>query len=653
MNSRDRELGMDRPIKRRDFLNGVAVAIGAPLLGAGSAFGAQAGAGAPQTPSYPPALSGMRGLYPGSFTTAHALRDHTFWKNADKPSDTGERYDLVIVGGGISGLSAAYFYRKIAGDNARILILDILDDFGGHAKRNEFDIHGRKLLGYGGTYAIESPSPYSPIAKSVISDLGIDVTADARVRDTKLYSSLGMGPGIFFDKQTFGSDVLLPDPKPEKDADFGDPGTTETHWKEFHEQAPLSPAAKQDIQRIYEGTKDYMPGLSPAEKKARLARMTYAKYLTDIVGADPSVVKYFQTRPHAYFGVGIDAVSAQDAWGFGLPGFLGLDLGTEPGPGISHDSIQNEEAEKYWFHFPDGNASIARLLVRKLLPAAIPGNSVEDVVTARADYARLDEASSSTRIRLNSTVARVRHLGDVDTAKEVEVTYVKDGKLQSVRAGRCILACWHSMIPYLTDELSERQRKAMASAAKVPIVYTNVVLNNWTAFQKAGVNSLYAPGSFFEAVQLDLPVSIGDYKCPRAPEEAIVVHLMKTPCHPGLPARDQHRAGRVELYETTFETFERNIRDEFARALAKGGFDPGRDIAAITVNRWPHGYAYEYNSLFDPFWLEGGEQPCVVARQPFGRVAIANADAAAYSYTDAAIDEAYRAVSDLLGTARA
>ena len=647
MNSRDRELGMDRPIKRRDFLNGVAVAIGAPLLGAHPAF-AQA---APPA-YYPPSLTGMRGLHPGSFTTAHALRDHTFWTHADKPTDTGERYDLVIVGGGISGLSAAYFYRKAAGVNARILILDTLDDFGGHAKRNEFDISGRKLLGYGGTYAIESPSPYSPIAKSVIDDLGIDVSADARVRDTKLYPSLGMGPGVFFDKETFGADLLLPDPKPEKDADFGDPGTSETHWKPFHEKAPLPAAAKQDIQRIYEGMKDYMPGLSSQEKKARLARMTYAKYLTDVMGCDPAVVKYFQTRPHAYFGVGIDAVSAQDAWGFGLPGFQGLNLGTEPGPGISHDSIQNEEAEKYWFHFPDGNASIARLLVRKLLPAAIPGNSVEDVVTSRADYTRLDEAGSNMRIRLNSTVARVRHLGDVDTAKEVEVAYVQDGKLQSVRAGRCILACWHSMIPYLTDEISERQRKALASAAKVPIVYTNVVLKNWTAFQKAGVNSVYAPGSYFEAVQLDLAVSMGDYKCPRTPDQPIVVHMMKTPCHPGLPARDQHRAGRVELYGTTFETFERNIRDEMGRALSSGGFDPARDIAAITVNRWPHGYAYEYNSLFDPFWLEGGEQPCVVARQPFGRVAIANADAAAYSYTDAAIDEAYRAVDDLLGISR-
>lgn len=646
MNSRDRELGMHRPIKRRDFLNGVAVAIGAPLLGFSSASAQEA------TGNYPPTAAGMRGLYPGSFTTAHALRDHTFWKSAQTPVDTGERYDLVIVGGGISGLTAAYFYRKAAGTNARILILDVLDDFGGHAKRNEFHMGDRMLLGYGGTFAIESPSPYSPIAKSVIADLGIDPYSTPRVMDSKLYPSLGLGPGVFFDKETFGADALLPDPKPQKDADFGDPGSTQTHWQMFFDRAPLPMQAKQDIQRIYEGSKDYMPGLSAEEKKARLARMTYAKYLTGVMGCDPAVLKYFQTRPHAYFGVGIDAVSAQDAWGFGLPGFQGMELGTEPGPGISHDSIQNAEADKYWFHFPDGNASIARLLVRKLIPAAIPGNSADDVVTARADYARLDEDSSNMRIRLRSTVARVKHLGGIDTAKEVEIAYMRDGKLQAVRGAHCILACWHSMIPYLTDEIPDRQRTALASAAKVPIVYTNVVLNNWAAFQKAKVNSVYAPGSYFEGFNLDLAVSIGEYRCTRSPDEPIVVHLMKTPCKPGLAARDQHRAGRIELYGTPFETFERNIRDEMARALSSGGFDPASDIAAITVNRWPHGYAYEYNSLFDPFWLEGGEQPCVVARQPFGRIAIANADAAAYAYTDAAIDEAYRAVDDLLGISR-
>jgi spermidine dehydrogenase len=148
-------------------------------------------------------------------------------------------------------------------------------------------------------------------------------------------------------------------------------------------------------------------------------------------------------------------------------------------------------------------------------------------------------------------------------------------------------------------------------------------------------------------VNLDLPVSIGGYECTKKVEEPIVVHMMKAACKPGRPAREQHKLGRIQLYTTTFETYERNIREQLARMLGAGGFDPARDILGITVNRWPHGYSYEYNSLFDSFWLEGGEQPCQVASKTFGRIAIANCDAAAYAYTDAAFDEAYRAVGEL------
>ena len=161
-------------------------------------------------------------------------------------------------------------------------------------------------------------------------------------------------------------------------------------------------------------------------------------------------------------------------------------------------------------------------------------------------------------------------------------------------------------------------------------------------------DDVHAPGSYHTGVNLNLPVSIGDYRFARGPEEPIVVHLAKAPCRPGLPAREQHRAGRTELLTTSFPTFERNIRDQLARMLGPSGLDPARDIAAITVNRWPHGYAYQYNSLFDPFWLENGETPCMVARRPFGLVAIANSDAAAYAYTDAAIDQAFRAVQEIL-----
>jgi spermidine dehydrogenase len=315
---------------------------------------------------------------------------------------------------------------------------------------------------------------------------------------------------------------------------------------------------------------------------------------------------------------------------------------------MNRDAIPNAEADKYFFHFPDGNASIARLLVRRLTPSVIPGNSVTDVVTARANYARLDDAGWPVRIRLNSTAVKVKHVGDPATAKQVEVEYVKSDKLHRVRAKSCILACWHVVIPYICADLPDKQKEALASAAKVPIVYTNVVVRNWNSFKKAGANYIYAPGSYFTHMTLDLPVSIGDYQCSKSPDEPIVIHMVKTPCRPGLPARAQHLRGRMELFSTTYEDFERKIRDEMARALGPGGFDPARDIAAITVNRWPHGYAYEYNALFDKFWLEGGETPCEAARKPFGRVAIANSDAGAYAYTDGAIDHGYRAVQEVL-----
>jgi spermidine dehydrogenase len=316
---------------------------------------------------------------------------------------------------------------------------------------------------------------------------------------------------------------------------------------------------------------------------------------------------------------------------------------------MNRDTIPNQEAEKYFFHFPDGNASIARLLVRQLIPDAVPGSSAADVVLARANYAVLDRPSSSVRIRLNSTVVKVRHRGSPASAKEVEISYARGGKVYTVRAAHTILACWHVVIPYLCDELPERQKKALSAAAKVPLLYSNVALRNWTALEKLGACSVYSPGCYHSRFNLDLPVSIGGYECPHRPDESVVIHMLRTPCQPGLPARDQHRIGRMELFATRFETMERNIRDQLARTLGAGGFDPVRDLAAITVNRWPHGYAYEYNSLWDDFWLEGGETPCEVARQPFGRIAIANADAGAYAYTDGAIDQAYRAVGELSG----
>jgi spermidine dehydrogenase len=639
----DRDLGLRRRITRRDFLNGMALAIGGAVVlpqWAAELLSSEAGAleAATQTSrrsDYPPALTGLRGSHMGSFETFHALKDGTFWDTAGASPATHETYDLAVIGGGISGLAAAYYYRKAVGGKARIIIFDNHDDFGGHAKRNEFTANGRIYIGYGGTQSIDSPAPYSPVAKALLAELGIDVARAAQVQDDHLYAGLGLQRAFFFDKETFGRDQLVV-------------GYSHQFPAEFLNAAPLSDPVKRALARLLTEPWDPMPGLTSPEKKARLARMSYAQFLTQVWQLDAGVLPLLQTRTHGLFGVGIDAVPAQDAWGLGFPGFQGMQLEPGAGPGQNYDAIRHPEAQDYAFHFPDGNASVARLLVRQLIPSAMPGATMDDVVTARADYSRLDMTRSPVRIRLNSTVVRVQHAKSGASARGVDVAYARGGMLHRVWARTAVLACWHSVIPYLCPELPARQKEALAYALKVPLVYTNVCIRHWTAFQKLGVRAIVSPGLWHTSVRLDVPVRLGIYRSSRSPDEPIVLHLSKALCQPGLDARAQHRAGRVELLSTSFETIERSIRGQLARLLGDGGFDPADDILAITVNRWPHGYAYQYNSLSDPFWLEGGETPCVVARQRFGRIAIANTDAAAYAYTDAAIDQAYRAVHEIL-----
>jgi spermidine dehydrogenase len=305
-----------------------------------------------------------------------------------------------------------------------------------------------------------------------------------------------------------------------------------------------------------------------------------------------------------------------------------------------------EKAEPYIFHFPDGNASIARLLVRSLIPGTIPGSTMEDVVTAKADYGRLDRAENAVRLRLNSTVVNVQHSRANEGAKHVQVSYIRDGKQFVAKGNYCVLACYNMMIPYLCPELPDQQKEALSYLVKSPLVYAHVAIRNWTYFSKLGIHQIVSPGSYFTYTALDFPVSLGTYKFPSKPEDPAVLFMLRTPCHPGLPMRDQNRAGRAELLQTPYAKFERNIRDQLERMLASTGFDAANDVVGITVNRWAHGYAYTPNSLFEPGWKEG-EQPWIVGRKPFGRITIANSDAGVSAYTDVAIDQAYRAVGEL------
>jgi spermidine dehydrogenase len=629
----DRRLGMHRPIQRRDILHGAM--LGAAALAAGApAFGAP-GAAAPQDKPgyYPPRLTGLRGSHPGSFEAAHALRDGDFWSAAGKTPAAHEEYDLVVVGGGISGLSAAYFYRQ-QNPNARILILDNHDDFGGHAKRNEFMLGNRLSLMNGGTLEIDSPHPYSKVADGLIHALGIDPpTLEKTCSNDEFYASHGLAQGVFFNRETFGRDKLVV-------------GLGTKPVPELLRDAPLTDKVKADLARFFAGSGASMPGLTDAQKKDKLSRISYGQYLSQILHVDPGVLTVMQQFTHDEWGVGIDAVPALDAWGFGYPGFDDLKLTPGSAPRMGFTGGGYADGGSYKFHFPDGNASIARLLVRALVPAAMPGHSAADVVTARADYSQLDRAGNQVRIRLSSIVVGARNIGGAAHSTGVDIVYTRFGQMHQLRAKNCIMACYNMMIPYLCPEMPDKQKEGLHYLVKTPLIYTSVALRNWQSFKKLGLSAAYFPASYFVTMRLNPVTNIGGYHSVASENDPILLFMVRTPCQPGLSERDQNRAGRADILATSFDTFERNIRDQLGRTLSPGGFDPARDITAITVNRWPHGYAYEYNSLFDPDWAPG-QAPNELGRARFGRIAIANSDSGAGAYTDVAINQAYRAVQDL------
>ena len=611
-------------ITRRDFLNGVALTIATGLTPR-SQISAQPW-------RYPPALTGLRGQHAGSFEIAHAqAREGMRFPIERQPIE--ESYDLVVVGGGISGLASAWFYRRAAGPSARILVLDNHDDFGGHAKRNEFMLDGRLVIGYGGSESIDSPNTqYGEEARGLLRELGVSIERFETAFERTLYPSLGLSRGVFFAREAFGRDVLVAGEPPLKGVDEITRRLAKVEpLADFVAAFPISESSKTQLLALYLGERDPLVGKSADEKAAVLRRTSYRDYLIKICGCSEEVANCFQGRTLGFFGLGCDAVPAADARDFGYPGFEGLGL---PGKTVAD--------EPYIYHFPDGNASLARLLVRSLIPAAAPGHTMDDVVLAPFDYGKLDRASGAVRIRLDSTCVDVRTVGD-----KALIGYLQSGMLHRVEARHAVLACFHCVIPHIMPELGVPQRDALAQNVKTPIVYTNVLIRNWRAFVNLKVNSIAAPMSFHHQVSLDFPVSLGGYRHARDPNEPTCLHLVHVAGAPnqGLDARSQFRIGQAKLLDMTFADFETRIRDELDRMLGGGGFSSERDIAAITVNRWPHGYGYVANSLFD---ADDYQEVLERARQKSGRVAIANSDAGGDAYAHLAIEHAARAVQELL-----
>lgn len=628
-----KRLGMDRVITRRDFFDGVArVVAGAGALSAFGAGTAQAFEVVDDA-AYPPASTGLRGQTEAARGVAHALRDGSYWKAAGPVSDTGEIYDLVVVGAGISGLAAAFAYRQQAGADKRVLLIDPLDAYGGHAKRNEFTAsNGQTLIGYGGSQSMQTPSFFSAAVTKLLADVGIEPTKFETFYDQAWGETRGLQGAVFFAREQWGVDKLVVQ------------GQDTAAWVA---QTPMNDKAKADLVALIDTPGDYMPGMTAAEKLKRLSEITYKEFLLDYVKADPQLVDYFQSSTTGYFGVGIDACTALDARGNWNSGFDGMNLGEAVYPAHSPSGrLAFTDPDPYIYHFPDGNAGIAHALIRAMVPGAMAGTTMEELATEKVDYSRLDQAGSPVRVRLNATVVKVAHNAD---KSEVTLTYADaTGKPMAVRAGHVVLACWHRVIPYLTDELAAEQVEALNDQQKVPLLYTNVQLRNWEAFDALKIDGFRSKGLFWSGAEIDFPVSMGSYKFADKPSDPVILHLSKVMVEPGLSSREQALAGKRALMAMSFAELEFSIRDMLDRALAGGGFDAARDIEGITVNRWAHGYAYEYMRPWDPFWPDG-ELPIVKARKPWGRIAIANSDSGAYAYAHSAIDQAIRAVRDLLG----
>ena len=624
-------------INRRDFINGFALSLTAGTTL--SPFELLANENlALSSAYYPPAMTGMRGSHKGSYEIAHSLA----WAGTkfDEPKhQTDTKYDLIVVGGGLSGLSAAYFYRQRYGKDAKILVIDNHDDFGGHAKRNEFTVDGEKLIGYGGSQSIDTPSSYSAPAKKLLKDIGVITERFYDYYDQDFFGARNLKRGLYFSNDLYGKDHvvenLLRAHLDKNDNDLID----------ILSKFPLANESKKALINLLKSNKNYLQHEPSLAKRIALMRATsYSDFLRKFVEVPEEVVLLYRDSHRGLWGVGWDALSTLEAYKANMPGTRYLDL--EVKSANPHNMYDREEP--YIFHFPDGNAGVARALVNKLIPDSMSVDTMEAQVKAKVDYNALDLKSSKVRIRLNSSVVKVEHTSN---QRSVNVVYINNGKSYRVVGRHVVMACYNNMLPHLCPELPIEQKEALNYATKIPLVYMSIAVRNWRAFSNLGFHSITIPQpKLMHSFGLDFPVSMGDYNFPQNPNQPTILHGTYVPTDPdkGLSAKEQAIKGRRQLYEISFAQFEHDIIEQMQGSLKGGGFDAERDIAGITVNRWPHGYAWEYNDYSDPAEYNPYNGPHIKGRARIGRISIANSDASAYAYVDGAIDAADRAVNEQL-----
>jgi spermidine dehydrogenase len=627
----DTALGMEAPITRRDFLGTVLLASGSMLLeGAtpaqlvgGNEFTGFGGIGE---------YSKSNGNTWDVLAAGHAIRDSRYDPLPKDVIETGESYDCVVIGGGISGLAAALFFQRDAVPGMKCLVLENHPIFGGEAKQNEFLVDGKRLIAHQGSAIYQIQYPHSFLARFYES-IGLKAPKLTYQRwsgpDPEFplsqtpYQATGLRHGQygFWFGTKFGHKpgIWLIDPLGKNLQGAPVPNTTRLEWLRWLKGEPVERKKFERPKVEGDTISRYLDSITLEQhymERFGLSRETVRTFLSPVEGGGS--------------GLGPDALSGYSDYAFEM---------LHPLPEENGGSDQM---------FPGGNATISRLMLKTLIPNAIGGaNDIEGVCRNEVNFASFDVPGSATRIRLSTTALHVVHDGDASKADSVTIAYLKEGKVYKVKSRSVVMAGGSWTTKHIVKDLPETHRTAYAQFYRSPCMMANVAVRNWRFLYKMGMSGcrwFEGIGNYMEVRKLAL-TGIEDSTI--GPDSPIVLTLKVLYAYPGHSTEEQGNRGRRDMLGTSFKDYERQIREQFSEMFAGAGLDAARDIAGIVLNRWGHAYLSPQPGFF--FGRDGRPAPReTLRRAPFGRIAFANTDLAGAMDHRYSILEAQRAVRQLL-----
>ncbi|HCZ12637.1 MAG TPA: FAD-dependent oxidoreductase [Nitrospiraceae bacterium] len=617
--------GIDRKITRRDFLNGALIGAGSALLQLPSPF--RLLAQTREREDY-----GGIGDYAGSVGNteqivkiAHGFRDGLYDNIGSNIIDTGETFDMAVIGGGLSGLAAAFQFIKTAGSKKKCLIIENHSVFGGEAKRNEFMVNGQRLI-----------APQASNSFVVIDNpdsRGYDIYSELGIPKSFEYQKLtNADKSLSFDRTNYGF-MIWHDDKPDIGWLFGEKWAADI-WKQRLTNTPFPESVKQDFLTWRSSSKKHYEG---EDFRQWLDTMSYKDYIEKVLGLSPEITKFIDPVIACSLGLASDAVSAFCAYQISMPGFQGFTEGFS-------EKARPEAGE--WHSFPGGNDGFTRRFVKRLIPDAIHGNdSFGDIMNGRINFDATDRPGNSVRIRLNALAVNIKHNSEPDKSEYVGVVYVKDGKLYRLKAKGIVMASGSWTARRVIKDLPEDYKKAYEEFYRSPILVINVALTNWRFLYRLGLTACRWFDGFGFSCNIRQPMMAGDYRPPLDPDKPVVLTFYVPFYYPGMPVKEQGITGRMELLSTSYADYEFRIKEQMLRLFGSAGFDPKRDIAGIILNRWGHAFVNPQPGFY---FGKGGMHPARdIIRKRFGRIAFAHSELNGHQHWLGAVEEGRRAAKHI------